>query len=310
MTELLGFLSENARRRMPDFSYLMPGDVCWRLPGSAPKQNLSLFYDDVGLAGYAWFEPGTDVEFDLRWSLDYDHPVVDAMLAWASSRRAEFPPAYPRFVDLDSMEAWRQEILTPHAELDNTDRVLTAIAFESDPPRIQRLTESGFAPTAHFQPFYRLELNRNFPDQQLAEGMSFRSVTEDDIDARVHLHRAAWVGSQFDRERYQSIRAMPSYQPSLDIVLETEAGFASYCICWEDQASGLGIFEPVGTHPEWRGKGVGKAIILEGLRRLRDRGLDHAEVHTAGFNAPAQALYESCGFVRKDTARTFMMIVV
>ena len=92
-------------------------------------------------------------------------------------------------------------------------------------------------------------------------------------------------------------------------MLDVDGTFASYCICWADARSRLGLFEPVGTRPDWRGRGAGRALILEGLRRLRDAGMQTAQVSTAGFNAPAQALYESCGFIPHDTARTFMKVI-
>ena len=120
------------------------------------------------------------------------------------------------------------------------------------------------------------------------------------------MHRAAWTGSQFDVSRYEETRARPEYREELDIVLEEEGVFGSYCICWADQHSGVGHFEPVGTRADWRGKGAGRSVILEGLRRLKEAGMRWARVSTAGFNAPAQALYESCGFEQAGVERTFM----
>ena len=55
--------------------------------------------------------------------------------------------------------------------------------------------------------------------------------------------------------------------------------------------------------------GIGREVIYEGLRRLRAKGMRAARVGTAGFNAPAQALYEACGFVRAGTCRTFMKVL-
>jgi len=64
----------------------------------------------------------------------------------------------------------------------------------------------------------------------------------------------------------------------------------------------------------WRLPGAGskenlalwREIILEGLRRLKAKGVRRARVSTAGFNAPAQRLYEACGFERIDTMRTYL----
>ena len=51
-------------------------------------------------------------------------------------------------------------------------------------------------------------------------------------------------------------------------MLEEDGVFGSYCLCWADQHSRVGHFEPVGTRADWRGKGAGRSVILEGLRRL------------------------------------------
>lgn len=308
--ELLArFLSVNAAQRLPAASLLMPGDLAWRLPGSAPEDDLRLFYDQDGLAAYAWFDPDTDFEFDLRHDLAEDGPVMHELIAWAEDRRRELPAAYPRFIDLQSMDDWAREIENPAPRTDHAAHYLTTVAFESDVARIDRLGASGFERTKHFQPLYRRDLSEPVESTSPDTTGHLRSVTEVDVDARVDVHRAAWLHSSWDRSRYEAIRATSSYSQSLDIVFDTGESFVSYCICWADERTGIGIFEPVGTREGWRGRGVGRAVILEGQRRLRDAGMRFAQVGTAGFNHPAQALYESCGFVRRDTLRTFMKIV-
>ena len=57
-----------------------------------------------------------------------------------------------------------------------------------------------------------------------------------------------------------------------------------------------GEFEPVGTRPAFRRQGLGKAVIAEGLRRLKARGATDAIVYTPHSNGSAVALYESAGF--------------
>jgi hypothetical protein len=51
---------------------------------------------------------------------------------------------------------------------------------------------------------------------------------------------------------------------------------------------------------------VTRALIIEGFWRLKAKGMHTARVGTAGFNTPAQWLYEGCGFERTGTMRTFM----
>lgn len=305
---LAALMSANAAGRLPGRSALMPGDLAWRLPGSAPEENIRLFHLNGELAAWAWFDPPTGFEFDLHHSLPADHFLVGDILSWAESRRAALPPARPRFLTLSSMSEWAEEIEHPQ-ELPSTERCLTTPAGESDHARTRRLSASGYMPTAHFAALYRWDLRQPVPDAPAVPTGRIRHVAPGDLQARIDVHRAAWLKSSFSAAAYEAIRSLPVYDPTLDLVLDTGEGFAAYCLCWADRPSGVGIFEPVGTHPAWRGRGAGRAVIVEGLRRLKALGMHTARVETAGFNEPAQALYESCGFEREDTARTWMKVV-
>ena len=309
LADLNAFVSSVAARQ-PEFVYLMPSDIAWRLPGSAPKENLRLWRDAHGLAGCVWFAPPTDIEFVLRDDVGYGADVARAMLEWAQVRRREFAPAYPRFVDIESMQQWADVIVAPRPSRPDDGCWLTVPAFDDDRDRVGLLRAEGFAPTRHFAADYRLDLTAAIAAPSVPAGLRLRHVTDADLDARVACHRAAWLGSSWNLERYRRIRDSPVYDAELDIVLESADGdFVSYCICWTDATTRMASFEPVGTRPEWRGRGIGRAVILEGLRRLRDKGMRTARVGTAGFNAPAQALYESCGFRRTGACRTFMRVV-
>lgn len=304
---LLDFVSAVAAARPPRPVYLTTSDVAWRLPGSAPKENLRLWFDDSGVAGYVWFEPATGMEFDVRDDLGCRHRVAEEMLAWSESRRREFPPAYPRFIDLTSMAEWADEINQPRAARADDGLCLTATAFDEDASRIAFLEANGFQPTRHFMPDYRRDLTAPIPAHKLPDGMRLRHVGDADLDERVACHRASWLRSTWSLETYRKVRSSPVYDPELDIVLEAADGtFASYCICWADPRTRVGSYEPVGTRPQWRGRGVGRAVILEGFRTLKAKGMLSARVGTAGFNEPAQALYESCGFARIGTCRTYL----
>jgi len=60
----------------------------------------------------------------------------------------------------------------------------------------------------------------------------------------------------------------------------------------------VGEFEPVGTHPEYRRRGLARALNLFGLRRLREAGAEHAIVGCRGdddYPIPRR-LYASVGF--------------
>jgi GNAT superfamily N-acetyltransferase len=71
---------------------------------------------------------------------------------------------------------------------------------------------------------------------------------------------------------------------------------ASACTIWFDEVNGVGLFEPVGTHPDFQRLGLGKAVMAEGLRRMKDAGMRRAILGFDPNNAAARALYTSMGF--------------
>ncbi|MGE5603375.1 MAG: GNAT family N-acetyltransferase, partial [Nitrososphaerales archaeon] len=55
-------------------------------------------------------------------------------------------------------------------------------------------------------------------------------------------------------------------------------------------------FGPVGALPAYRRRGLTRAVLLEGLRRMQAAGMDRVCVSTTHTNMPARSLYEAIGF--------------
>lgn len=114
-----------------------------------------------------------------------------------------------------------------------------------------------------------------------ASGLGFH---EDDIQtARENRDQPEW---------YHHIQSAPLYRRDLDLVaVAGDGSIASFCTIWFDDVSRTAYFEPVATVPAHQRRGLGKAVILEGLHRLQRRGCKVAFI--GGYSPAANALYFS-----------------
>ncbi len=114
------------------------------------------------------------------------------------------------------------------------------------------------------------------------------------------------MGVRWISGRCWNSRKAPGYDPRLDLVAVAPDGeFGSYCLCWFDPQSRTGLFEPLGTRQAHRGKGLGKTVMQEGLRRLRGLGAQTAFVTAIHDNEAATSLYESVDFHTVNTERLY-----
>ena len=85
-------------------------------------------------------------------------------------------------------------------------------------------------------------------------------------------------------------------RPNVDLKLKIAAvapngNFAAYCGMWYDPLAGYAVIEPVACDPDYRKLGLGRAVVLEGVRRVYARG---AKLILVGS---AQQFYYSIGLV-------------
>lgn len=100
-------------------------------------------------------------------------------------------------------------------------------------------------------------------------------------------------------EWYKNVQRVPLYRRDLDLVAVAADGeMAAFCTVWFDDVTRTAVFEPVGTHPAHQKRGLGKAVMAEGLRRAERLGATLATVSSYGKGA--HALYESMGFTEFD----------
>ncbi len=127
---------------------------------------------------------------------------------------------------------------------------------------------------------------------------------EQEIDAYVDLHRKAFGTTQMTIEFRRSIMSSPGYDPQLDLVVQNSDGcLAAFCVCQINESENTlsekksGWTDPIGVHPDFRNLGLAKALIYEGLIRLRSCGMDHASLGTSSDNLAMINLAKTTGFL-------------
>ncbi len=143
----------------------------------------------------------------------------------------------------------------------------------------------------------------------LPDGYRFRTAAEIDPQAVVQAHVDVWAPSTFSVGSYENLRQTAGYRGDLHVLVEAPDGtMAAHAIMWFDPANRTAEFEPVGTHPDHRRRGLGSAVLLYGMRRVRDAGATHMTVACLG--APgypgAKGLYYSLGF--REISRDAMLL--
>ena len=250
--------------------YCAPGDMdWWRYSGKdlETMRAVQLWFAGEEIAGFCWPQTnGMDIMLH-----PHQQSLLPALIEWSEQR---------------------QRTLAPEGA------VFTLWCFEDDAARAALLASLGYAKEEDHYRFHRLELSRPLPPTvPLPAGYTIRHVRGDeDVAARVEVHRAAFAPSRMTVEKHRAVVQARCYVPELDLVaVAPDGSFAAFALAWYDGINRAGEFEPVGCHPDHQRRGLASAVIIEGLHRLRARGADSATVFGYG-DSPGSRLYAHLGF--------------
>ncbi|RSM42030.1 GNAT family N-acetyltransferase [Amycolatopsis balhimycina DSM 5908] len=123
------------------------------------------------------------------------------------------------------------------------------------------------------------------------------TASEAGPDAAVQSHVDAWAPTSYTVSSYEGVRRAPGYRGDLHILVEAPDGtMACSAIMWLDDVNETVEFEPVGTHPAYRRRGLARALLVHGLHLALAAGARHATVASMGTPTQARDLYYSVGF--------------
>lgn len=269
IADLIAATPETARHRI-DFPWRLssptlqsPGDArLWEVPGGR-------------LAGFAaWQMWWATLDFYVRPGPD-QHEVEAAIFTWAARH-------------FRTLDAARGRPLPYWAE-----------AREDDTARRALLERHGYAlDDDHVYVMLQRSVQEPLPDPVLPPGFAIRPLAgASEVKAYAAMHRRAFASTSMTAAWRARTLQMPQYRAELDLVaVAQDDRIAGFCVGWLAADGHVAQIEPLGIDPDFKGIGLGSALLLAMLARFQAAGVAHALVETESTRLPALRAYEAAGF--------------
>ncbi|MBQ4164994.1 MAG: GNAT family N-acetyltransferase, partial [Oscillospiraceae bacterium] len=219
----------------------------------ASEDKIGLWYDDDKLVGAAI----------------YDHYFGEAFFAVKAGH-----------------EQLETAVLDYMTEAFSDENGLGVAVNDEDERTAVLLLKYGF--TKHEQTENVLELSLDGLDITTApcDGVEFTNI---DVKADLYKHHELlWKGFDHDGEapvdeetmnRQRTMLSAPNLNEKLHVAAINKDGeYVAYCGAWYDKSTDYVYIEPVCTVPQYRGRGIAKAVLFEALNRSYDLGARKAYV--------------------------------
>jgi GNAT superfamily N-acetyltransferase len=268
------FLIEHYRPDNQDGNWVQPA---WEYMHSHP------FLDQASLGKIGIWEDAGEI-------------VAVAHYEWALGEAYfQFHPDY-RFLR-DAMLGYAEENLVARSK--DGRKTLQVLVNDNDEALMGLVRERGYQKDAGgARPMYRFEIPSPFPAVRLPAGFRLKSLAED-CDW-VKINRVLWRGFNHpgeppaeEIEGRKQMQDTPNFRHDLKLVVEAPNGdLASFCGMWYEPTNHYAYVEPVATDPDYRRMGLGRAAVLEGIRRCGALGA------TVAFVGSDQPFYQAMGFTK------------
>ena len=246
-------------------------DIEENLASESVRANTRIWFDDGQPIAWAYVDDFNN----LRWELDgqYSESVGAEIVAWGETCIRKISTS--------------SEIAT----LDTSCR-------EDYTERLSFLKEHGFQQAEETSIAMARDLSESIPEPEPPEGFVIRPIIgEEEAEAVASTHRAAFGTNYMTTENRLAIMKTSEYDQSLDLlVIAPNETVAAYCSCAVNEETKVGNTDPVATHPNYQHMGLARALLLTGMRLLKERGMKSAHLGTSGNNIPMQKTAASVGF--------------
>lgn len=168
-------------------------------------------------------------------------------------------------------------------------------AYFGDERREEVLRQSGFCDGGEVGYMYAYDVTQEYVEKPLEPGFFIQTLAQyANIDARAEVERKTFGQSILTRQWLEGKMRAPGYLQEWDFgAISPEGKPVAFCLAWPDHQNGMAELDPIGTHPDYRKRGLAKAIIIECFRRLREAGIRYVYISSAPEPYVSNRLYES-----------------
>lgn len=205
-----------------------------------------------------------------------------------------------RTLELEEEMLWVAEARLAEVQPDGS-RKLEIWSPEKDRLRHDLLGRHGYMKGEGAEYQWRRDLDAPVPAAPLPDGYTIRSLGDGlELLERCYASGLGFhqgdiqiaVNNRRDPTWYRNIQSAPLYRRDLDlVVIAPDGAIAAFCTIWFDDVTRSAYFEPVATVPDYQRRGLGRALLTEGMRRLKRMGATRAFV--GGHSPAANGLYQA-----------------
>ncbi|MFW9803895.1 MAG: GNAT family N-acetyltransferase [Candidatus Thorarchaeota archaeon] len=236
-------------------------------------------------------------------ALTYTKPSGECWLSIHPEHMSEFK----------GMVRWMEDRVRELNKEESKELKMALVIDDDDEERITMVEELGFQKGDMYGDKQVRPLDAPVPDCILPEGYTIRHAVVEQDHAKYREAQKSVFRHIKDMSKGQLLLYSRAsfYKEYLDIVaVDPKGDFAAFCTVRIDPLSKIAELEPVGTHPDHRKLGLGKAVICEGLKRVEKYEPSAMVIIGAAPSDGARRLYESVGFINEGTLHYWIKILV
>jgi mycothiol synthase len=180
-------------------------------------------------------------------------------------------------------------------------------ALQSDPPGAAFAHANGYEKAWEVW-LMGIDLPEGIPEPEWPEGVSVRTYGGEEAEAREikelldlayaeEFHHQPATFENWSRFMFED----PMFDAAVWFLAEADAKIVGAALNWDE-----GYIKDLVVHPDWRGRGLGKALVYQTFGAFKHRGLPRVTLKTDSNNpTDAWRLYERVGMRKERTYEIF-----